>query len=194
MSTVPTSAPTSIVSAPTLGSGNFAEVVRLPEGEDRQEWLAVNIVDIFKQIKMVMGTLYEACTSESCPLMTAGPRYEYYWTHSSGRKLSTSAARYIDYVMTWVQDQLDDEAVFPSQLGDPFPPNFEDVCVSIMKRIFRVYAHVYKSHADKMRELKATAHLNTSFKQFILFALQFDLIPDIEMEPIRDIIVKIVRS
>lgn len=30
------------VTAPTLGSGNLRDVVRLPDGEDKQEWLAVN--------------------------------------------------------------------------------------------------------------------------------------------------------
>jgi hypothetical protein len=33
----------------TLGSGNLREAVRLPPGEDINEWLAVNTVDFFKQ-------------------------------------------------------------------------------------------------------------------------------------------------
>lgn len=33
---------TMIQTAPTLGSGNLHDVVRLPNGEDLNEWLAVN--------------------------------------------------------------------------------------------------------------------------------------------------------
>lgn len=34
----------------TLGSGNLRQAVKLPEGEDLNEWIAVNIVDFFNQI------------------------------------------------------------------------------------------------------------------------------------------------
>ena len=85
----------------TLGSGNLREAVRLPPGEDINEWLAVNsnilpfrlqfspnsvvplklacllcfaAVDFFNQVNLLYGTLTEFCTPESCPTMTAGPK------------------------------------------------------------------------------------------------------------------------
>ncbi|KAH0742323.1 hypothetical protein KY290_035366 [Solanum tuberosum] len=57
----------------TLGSGNLREAVRLPPGEDINEWLAVNTVDFFNQVNLLYGTLTEFCTPENCPTMTAGP-------------------------------------------------------------------------------------------------------------------------
>ena len=48
--------------------------------------------------------------------------------------------------MTWVQDQLDDETLFPSKIGVPFPNNFLNIAKTILKRLFRVYAHVYHQH------------------------------------------------
>jgi MOB kinase activator 1 len=36
-------------------------------------------VDFFNQINMLYGTLTEYCTPETCPVMCAGPRYEYHW-------------------------------------------------------------------------------------------------------------------
>ena len=36
----------------TLGAGNLQEAVLLPEGEDKNEWLAVNTVDFFNQIEI----------------------------------------------------------------------------------------------------------------------------------------------
>ena len=54
-------------------------------------------------------------------------------------------------------------------IGAPFPPNFKDVVKTIFKRLFRVYAHIYHSHFQKIVSLKEEAHLNTCFKHFILF-------------------------
>jgi len=63
----------------TLGSGNLRLAVTLPEGEDLNEWLAVNTVDFFNQINMLYGTITEFCTPQECPVMSAGPKYEYHF-------------------------------------------------------------------------------------------------------------------
>lgn len=105
--------------AATLGSGNLRLAVMLPEGEDLNEWVAVNTVDFFNQINMLYGTITEFCIEESCPVMSAGPKYEYHWADGQTVKkpIKCSAPKYIDYLMTWVQDQLDDETLFPSKIG-----------------------------------------------------------------------------
>lgn len=82
--------------------------------------------------------------------MSAGARYEYHWQDSSSqeyrRPTKMSAPDYIDCLMTWTQGMLDDEAVFPSKVGVPFPANFQQTVKSILRRLFRVYAHVYNHH------------------------------------------------
>lgn len=47
-------------------------------------------------------------------------RYEYHWADGTNIKkpIKCSAPKYIDYLMTWVQDQLDDETLFPSKIGE----------------------------------------------------------------------------
>jgi MOB kinase activator 1 len=49
-------------------------------------------------------------------------------------------------LMNWVQSLLDDESVFPSKLGVPFPKDFPHTIKSIVRRLFRVYAHLYNHH------------------------------------------------
>lgn len=53
-------------------------------------------------------------------MMSAGPKYEYHWAdgHTVKKPIKCSAPKYIDYLMTWVQDQLDDETLFPSKIGN----------------------------------------------------------------------------
>ncbi|KAJ1339341.1 MOB kinase activator 1B [Batrachochytrium salamandrivorans] len=63
----------------TLGSGNLKLAVELPQGEDLNEWLAVNTVDFFNQINLLYGTITEFCTPQDCPIMSAGPKFEYHW-------------------------------------------------------------------------------------------------------------------
>jgi len=76
-------------------------------------------VDFFNQINMLYGTITEFCTEESCPVMSAGRKYEYHWADGTTVKkpIKCSAPKYIDYLMSWVQCQLDDESLFPSRIG-----------------------------------------------------------------------------
>lgn len=128
-------------------------------------------------------------------------RYEYRWADGVQIKkpIEVSAPKYVDYLMDWIETQLDDESIFPQKLGMlsslrltainsheqikrivvlnyfmpttgvPFPQNFQEVVKTIFKRLFRVYAHIYHSHFQKIVTLKEEAHLNTCFKHFILF-------------------------
>ncbi|KAL6256404.1 hypothetical protein P5V15_012517 [Pogonomyrmex californicus] len=209
--------------AATLGSGNLRLAVMLPEGEDLNEWVAVNTVDFFNQINMLYGTITEFCTEESCPIMSAGPKYEYHWAdgHTVKKPIKCSAPKYIDYLMTWVQDQLDDETLFPSKIGDyiffmtsrchfvvilnrkiiptffagvPFPKNFLSIAKTILKRLFRVYAHIYHQHFSEVVQLGEEAHLNTSFKHFIFFVQEFNLIERRELAPLQELIEKLTAK
>lgn len=65
---------------------------------------------------MLYGTITDSCTDESCPSMTAGPKMEYTWT-TDDSAVSCTAPVYIDYLFSSVQDEIDDENVFPSQIG-----------------------------------------------------------------------------
>ncbi|KAK2958542.1 putative Maintenance of ploidy protein mob1 [Blattamonas nauphoetae] len=174
----------------TLLSGNLKEAVALPEGEDQNEWLAVNTFDFFNQINMLYGTITEFCTKDSCPIMNAGPAYEFLW--ADGKKVkkpvALSAPEYIDELMTWVQDLLDDETMFPSQDGVPFPKSFKDTVKTIYKKLFRVFAHIYHAHNQKIVQLGEDAHLNTCFKHFLFFVKEFDLVSNSDLAPLEDLV------
>jgi len=174
----------------TLGSGDLRLAVALPEREDLNEWLAVNTVDFFNQINLLYGSITEFCTPKSCPIMSAGPKYEYLWADGVKvkRPIKVSAPEYVDYLMTWVQEILDDENVFPSRVDVPFPRNFQQVVKNIFKRLFRVYAHIYYSHFQKIVTLGEEAHLNTCFKHFYYFIEEFSLVDKKEMAPLQDLI------
>jgi MOB kinase activator 1 len=174
----------------TLGSGNLELAVELPQGEDLNEWLAVNTIEFYNEINLLYGTLTEFCTPESCPVMSAGPKYEYLWADGQNVKtpLKVSAAEYIDYLMTWVESQLNNDALFPTQSGVAFPRNFLNVVKVIFKRLFRVYAHIYHTHFQHIMSLGMEYHLNTCFKHFIFFIDRFRLVDAKELAPLAELI------
>ncbi|KAJ7591131.1 Mob1/phocein [Mycena floridula] len=189
----------------TLGSGNLKLAVQLPDGEDTNEWLAVHAVDFFNHLNMLYGTVTEFCTREEvcllaiglistitmqqCPIMSAGPRYEYLWEDGVKYKRPTKlpAPDYVDALMNWAQNILDDETVFPNKIGVPFPKNFRDTVRTIVRRLFRVYAHIYSNHFDQICALGIEAHLNTSYKHFYLFVTEFDLVDKKELAPLDEL-------
>ncbi|CAE6457952.1 unnamed protein product [Rhizoctonia solani] len=173
----------------TLGSGNLRLAVVLPEGEDLNEWLAVHTVDFFNHLNMLYGTVTEFCTPQQCPIMSAGPRYEYLWEDGVTYKKPTklSAPDYVDALMNWVQSLLDDEKVFPNKIGVPFPKNFQSTVKTIVRRLFRVYAHLYSHHFEQISALGIEAHLNTSYRHFFLFINEFDLVDKKELVPLDEL-------
>ncbi|KAF8270947.1 Mob1/phocein [Lactarius quietus] len=166
----------------TLGSGNLRLAVKLPEGEDLNEWLAVHAVDFFNHLNMLYGTVTEFCTPQECPVMSAGPRRVRY-----KRPTKLAAPDYVDALMNWAQNILDDEAVFPNTIGVPFPRTFKDTVRTIVRRLFRVYAHIYSNHFDQICALGIEAHLNTSYRHFFLFIHEFDLVDKKELAPLDEL-------
>ena len=133
-------------------------------------------------------------------------RYEYLWEDGVRYKRPTKlpAPEYVDALMNWTQSILDDEAVFPNTIGTSscficfpaslmkgvgvsFPRTFKDTVRTIVRRLFRVYAHIYSNHFDQICALGiegafhsivvapfiplmyTQAHLNTSYRHFFLF-------------------------
>ncbi|KAL0637657.1 Mitotic exit network component [Maublancomyces gigas] len=105
----------------TLGSGSLKKVVKLPEGEDIDEWLAVN--------------------------------------------------------------------------GVHFPKNFQTTVRQLVKRLFRVYAHIYCHHYPVIVALGLDPHMNTSFKHYVLFIKEFDLESGKDFYgPLSDMVETILRT
>lgn len=58
----------------------------------------------------------------------------------------------------------------------------------IFTRLFRLFAIVYYHHYAALEGIGAVSHLNTSFKHFIFFIWEYDLVSEAEQEALADII------
>lgn len=180
----------------TLGGGELRKSVKLPEGEDENEWIAVNTVHFFNASNLVYGACAEFCTEYSCPSMTAGSRYEYLWKDGAQYKKPTRvpAPVYIDNLLSWANDQISDPTLFPINDDAKFPRDFKKQIRTIFKRLFRLYAHIYYSHFEQMRAIGANSHLNTCFKHFCFFIQEFNLVEEAEMAPLKKLIDKFMAK
>ena len=178
----------------TLGSeGVLNQAVKLPRGENENEWLAVHVVDFYNQINMLYGTITEFCSPTSCPRIIATNEYEYLWAFEKGKPpVSVSAPTYVECLMRWCQDQFDDEQIFPSKKDGVFPERFaERIVVPILRRLFRVYAHIYCHHFNEILELNLQTVLNTSFRHFCLFAQEFSLLRPADFGPLLELVLEL---
>ncbi|KAH0791732.1 MOB kinase activator-like 1A [Histomonas meleagridis] len=176
----------------TLGAGDLKEAVKLPANRTFEEWAAAHVSEFFNQLNLLFSSIIDNCTTESCPEMTAGPAYKYYWQDNDKYKKPTMipAREYIANVLLMVEKYLDDESVFPSDPATPYPKNFREILVNIFKRMFRIYAHIYFHHREHIQRIGAEAHLNTCFRHFVIFAKEFKLIPEDQYAPLKQIIDK----
>ena len=60
--------------------------MKLPDEEEYHDWVAVHVVDFFNRINIIYGTMCEYCTAQTCPVMSGGPKFEYYWADESHKK------------------------------------------------------------------------------------------------------------
>ncbi len=77
----------------------------------------------------------------------------------------------------------------------PFPKSFPALVRQIFKRMYRVYAHIYCHHYPVIRELGLEPHLNTSFKQYVLFIDEHNLASGKDYwGPLGDLVDSMLRS
>lgn len=104
----------------SLNAGlDLKQAVQLPHGEDLNDWVAVHVVDFFNRINLIYGTISDSCTDQSCPVMSGGPKYEYRWQdeHKYKKPTALSAPKYMSLLMDWIEVQINNENIFPTNVG-----------------------------------------------------------------------------
>eukprot|EP00941_MAST-03F_sp_MAST-3F-sp1_P006540 g6540.t1 len=168
---------------------DLRSIVKLPPLESLNEWIAVHVIDFYNEISLLYGCVEEFCTPENCPIMNAGNRYTFLWQDSDSkefkRPVRVSAPRYVSLLLDWVEKKIME---FDGNPGSDFPDDFEKKTKQIFKRLFRVYGHLYHSHFRSFVKLEIDSHINRSFTRFTLFVLEFNLIKDRELQPLRKLL------
>ncbi|EGC37754.1 hypothetical protein DICPUDRAFT_53753 [Dictyostelium purpureum] len=169
------------------GGTKLKDSVKCPDGEDENEWIAVNTIECFNTMNMCYSFIQSFCTDDSCPTMSS-LKATYLWTDGKGKPQELSAPKYIDNVVNWISEQIDNPEIFPVD-DSPFPKNYKASVIKIISRILRVYAHIYHGHWDKIKQLEVNQHTNTSLKHLQYFAENFQLLGEKDYETMKHVFV-----
>ncbi|KAK6619726.1 Mitotic exit network component [Polyplax serrata] len=124
-----------------------------------------------------------------CPEMNGPGLRTYLWFDEKGKKTRVPAPQYIDYVMTFIQKTVSDEALFPTKYANEFPSSFESLVRKILRLLFHVLAHLYHCHFREVVLLNLHTQLNCVFAHLTLFNHTFQLIEPKETEILQDLVV-----
>jgi len=184
----------------TLGAGgSINEAVALPPGESCAGWVAVHAIDFYNDVSTIWAVMASDPYLASFRPGEGFPSgVEYRWS-DGGEAVSVSAPVYIEKVLGWIADQMNDPNKFPDDEDDEVSlrvfqtPQFAALCGQIFRRCFRVYGIIYSSFFGTLEALDMAPHLNTCFKHFLFFCTEFGLLPEREMEPL-EVLVKPIRK
>ncbi|KAJ2955837.1 hypothetical protein NQZ79_g8214 [Umbelopsis isabellina] len=96
---------------------NLRKVIQLPSGESELDWITINLLEFFQQIMALYATISDSCSPSTCPSMTAGANYEFFWAQEGKKPIKVSAPHYVDLLRTWVTSSLQDGQLVPQQPG-----------------------------------------------------------------------------
>ncbi|GAA6100983.1 MOB kinase activator 2 isoform X1 [Tachysurus ichikawai] len=90
--------------------------------------------------------------------------------------------------MSYIQELLTDENVFPTRTGVKFPNGFMFLVQKVFLLLFRTLSHLYSAHYRDAVAVDIHPHLNTLLTHFITFSHTFRLMEASEMAPLDDLI------
>merc|ERR1712083_872943 len=79
----------------------------------------------------------------------------------------------------------------PSQVK--FPKNFRSLASKMLRRMCRVYGHIYYAHSQALSELKLTQYVNTSFHHLLYFVLEHGLVKERDFYPMEKVVNSLYR-
>lgn len=143
--------------------------------------LISNFITLYEDIQKLV-TLAEG-TCANCRRMNAGPHIVYKWADEERPKpMKLPALAY----MTMLQRYS-----FMVITGDPPLSSRKDartLVQMLLKRFFRVYAHLYLEHYDTLQERQRVHFVNQCFQRYLRFVRSSDLVSMSDMSPLAELI------
>lgn len=160
--------------------------VEVPDGINRNDWIASNCIAFYNEAELIYSSISDQCTDQTCPHMTAGPHFQYLWQDDKQYQKPTdlSAPQYITLLLEWANEELETYAHCSEYSTD-----FMDHIKKVMRRLFRLYAHLYVIHKTALITFGGSDLLNVSIRHFIDFAKSYDLVPEKELQALEPLFI-----
>lgn len=158
---------------------------------------------IYNHACELYGWVQNFCTPKTCPVMTAGMkyelcflkrflktisfRYEFKWADGKTVKfpVSISAIEYINHLFAWIEFQLNDRQIFPNYDSAHYSQTiFMPTIKDIFRRMVRVYAHVLHHHLKNLENIGYEKSFLDGVRYFVHFFQHNDLVDEKSLGPI----------
>lgn len=174
--------------------------VELPPGQSCAAWVAMNLVGFYNDLASIWGN-----NRANKGLAKLGPGegfprgVEYVWREGGECSKLLSAPEYVDKVLAWSHEKLNDESQFPDpyKVNDPKTlamlrsPKFAALCGKIFRRLLRVFGIVYACLYQHLEHDDEKTLVDSSRKHFLYFCFEFGLLPEQELESLKTVVAPI---
>lgn len=169
----------------------------MPTGETCSSWIALHVIDFLE----VIQTLW-AVASEDKKYILSGQGFPPGFNFTlSGKDInvssSVSAPVYIEEVLYWIEAEImnDDSNFFSDDDNDQYDATSSSALYNkIYVYLFHVYAILFSTYQETFQDYGMIVHLNSTFKHFIFFCTQFELLPEQEVECLMEYVRPIRKS
>lgn len=158
---------------------NVTSLLPPPVGFTNNDWIIVNLVDFLQRVELLYSSCSLFCTSDTCPLFNAGPKYCYFWLDDdSSKSLQVSAPEYFDFLKRYIKRNLNNKSLFPDDLNSDLSSKALAVIQTSYRRLFRILAHLYVCHfkdLSNLGDLNFFEVMNTILTHYANIALIYNI-------------------
>ncbi|EAY02878.1 Mob1/phocein family protein [Trichomonas vaginalis G3] len=167
---------------------DYEPLLKPPEGMSLNDFLVVSAIDYLERVDKLYQVCSLFCTSETCPMFNAGPRYHYFWEdESTTDPVQLSPSEYLLKLITWSKRKLGDTKVFPktdnAELGD----EAQVVLQTIYRRTTRFLNHLYVCHFSSIKDNNIEPVINTLLVHYVLLALRYQMMDVTSIEMLKPV-------
>jgi len=162
-------------------AGNVAEIIKLPPNTDKNVWILEHLRRFLAELHLLMVYLDDECTADTCPKMCATNDWEFLCAaHQEPQKCC--AMDYIMHTLVGFISLLSNPNHFPSRTK--ISSDGAKFFVSMVRRLYRVFAHAYYHHRASFDKFEAKTHLT---ERFVQLSLRYGLMAEAQLTPPIDL-------
>lgn len=151
---------------------------------ESQDFLIDCCFAAFAGVRQVISMAEALCGS--CHRMTAGAQLSYKWADEKNPKpRELNALDYMRALQAWGHSVFDERTIAS------MPPGGDRKTLqTLLRRCFRVYAHLYIEHYEQLSYRRNIPLINAYFKEFLRIVAVVDLVPESQMKPLALLITR----
>jgi len=163
-------------------SSAVERIIALPSTTvDKNVWILEHLRRFLCELNLLTVYLDDECNIDTCPKMCATNDWEFLCAaHVEPKKCC--AMDYIVHTLVGFISLLSNPQHFPSRTK--VTAESAKYFSSVVRRLYRVFAHAYYHHRSAFDKFEAKTHLT---ERFIQFSLKFGLMADNQLSPAIDL-------